>query len=746
MSADADADETPTVVEGAGTSPSSAAASPSRDVSLLDVIGRGGMGVVFRGEQTELGRVVAFKQLLDGSDQVLRRRFLREARLTAQLDHPNVVPVHSLEVRESSGAIGYSMKLVEGKTLRALIVEAAAAVEAGGPGGAGEAVASSSSLIARLEIFLKMCDAVAFAHAKNVLHRDLKPANVMIGRFGEVYVMDWGIARFLDSARGAAAPGAARAPSVSASDAAGADATADDEDAFGSEPTAPTAKDGTDAELTRQGEVLGTASYMSPEQAAGRHRALDGRSDQYSLGLILFELASLLRAITGPSFADALALAVAGKKVALTPLDPKERIAPELRAIIEKATAFLPDARYATVALMAEDVRRFLRDEAVLARPENGFAKLLRAMSKHRRATFVAMIGALAIGALAVAYAEVRKASAALEAREREGRRTAFSIEVATQAHRIDAQLQQMEEALEGLSTAATWALDGPEPADGPRLYFAADFANPARRPSDFTGRTSYRWEVSMGSPVVELAPGVDREAILPKIRRLAPLGQHMQTMFVRANTRDRVVLSAAEEMDVLLQRRGPIDYAYVDLAEGVHFVYPGMNALVPYYDVRSSGFYLLSDHRHGKRWGAPYIDATTDPRGDDLVLPCTEGLWSKSGAFLGVAGVEMTVTKLVETELVLPNRATIRTSLLDRDGHEIIDSGDAGKLFHGSGKDEALVLSDFDIPEIAAAVREGREGMRDVRKSGRDEVVVFVRLEVLDWYYVVEIDPALVR
>ncbi len=711
MAADKDAprtDDIPTVVEridasiGTGPAPQASASA----FALFDVIGRGGMGIVYRGEQTELGRAVAFKRLLDGSDAVLRRRFIREAKLTAQLDHPNVVPVHAIDIRSAPGAIGYAMKLIEGTTLRALIEEAIAAVDD------ARVLPDSHALVARLEIFVKVCDAIAYAHAKKVLHRDLKPTNVMLGRFGEVYVMDWGIAGFIGERE--------------------CDDGSDTEEAPKSKP----------GDLTRNGDVLGSASYMSPEQAGGRHRSLDGRSDEYSLGLILFELVSLKRAINASSFGAALELAAAGEKDPLEAQDPGEVIAAELRAIVAKATAFEPGARYTGVTELADDVRRFLRGEPVLALPENAFAKLLRAMAKYRRASFGTLIAALLAAVVAVAYAEVRKTSAALEARERTDRRTALSIEVATQAHRIDTQLKQMEEGLEGLTTAASWALDGPEPTEPPALYFTDDFADPQRRPTDFTGQTSYRWPVSIDFPVVAVAPGVDRQTLLPKLRKLAPLNSHMRSMFVRAKTNDRGTVSSVDERDIVLQRRGPIDYAYVDLAEGAHFVYPGMDALVPQYDARTSGFYLMSDHLHGKHWGAPYVDATTDKRGDDLVLPCTEGIWSRDGSFLGVAGVELTVTKLVQTALLL-RRVTIRTSLVDGTGHEVIDSGEAEKRFHANGKDESLILSEFDIPEVVSAVREGKEGLIDVRRGGVDEVVVFVRLDALDWYYVVEFDSA---
>ncbi len=216
--------------------------------------------------------------------------------------------------------------------------------------------------------------------------------------------------------------------------------------------------------------------------------------------------------------------------------------------------------------------------------------------------------------------------------------------------------------------------------------------------------------------------------------------------MRVRPKTNDRVNVTADEAQRILRERSGPIDYAYVDLAEGVHFVYPGMNALIRNYDVRGSSFYLAGKERHGKRWGVPYVDATTSAAGDDLVLPCVAGVWSRSGAFLGVAGVELTVTKLVETALVLPNRAPLRASLVDGNGRKVIESGEARKTFRSNGRDESVVLEDFDIPEVASAIRVGKDGLLEVRRGGADEIAVFVHLDVLDWWYVVELAPEVVE
>ncbi len=683
---------------------------PATGLEITDVIGVGGMGVVYRARQLGLGRQIAFKRLIDEPTDEMRARFIREARVTAQLDHPNIVPVHLLDPGSDITPCGYAMKLVEGKTLATLIAETRE------QRALGQALDDEHALETRIEHFLKVCDAIAFAHDRRIIHRDLKPSNVMIAAFGAVYVMDWGIARPIGGDGSSVGDSAAR-----------------------------TATDDSDAELTRVGSRIGSPQYMSPEQAQGKNSELDARSDQYALGLLLHELVALTPAIRAGSAVAALKAAERGELAPLDTVDGRPGKAPrELSAIVAHATALSPDARYRSVHALADDVRRYQRGEAVRALPEGAFARVLRFMSRHRRATLGVMLGVIVVAALTVSWSRYRQAENELATQKHGEKLTALYGEVARQAHQIDNELHQLEEGLEGLATAAEWALMGPEPANvAAPLYFDVDFADPARRPADFTDKTAYRWPVSFDHLVVGMAPGTDRAALLPRIRRLLPLRDHMAQMVVAAAVGETTKVKLEEARALVLARKSPIDYAYVDLPEGVHMQWPGMASLPPGYDVRTAGFYQMSDHQHGKRWGAPYVDSTTDHAGDDLVLPCTEGLWSPTGEFLGVAGVEITVTKMVETSMVLAGRATLRTSLVDARGRKVIDSRDAGKRFVASGKDEAVEYADFDLPEIAGAIRAGAPGLRESIRDGRRIVVAFVRLDTLGWYYVVEVDAS---
>ena len=299
---------------------------------LMGQIARGGMGVVYAAEDEKLQRRVALKVLeVPGAEGELASRLMREARILARLEHPGIVPVHDVGSL-ADGRVFYTMKFVEGQRLDKHL----------------EAV---DSIPDRLRIFLRVCDSVAFAHSRGVLHRDIKPANIMVGSFGEVLVMDWGLAKILANDAG----GAPRDP----------DAT------LFEKPEVVSADNDTTqvSVVTGHGTVLGTPGYMSPEQARGEVESLDGRSDIFSLGALLrFMLNERSAHGSGP------------------------RIDKPLEAICTKASAEKPAARYATVQDLALDVSRYLDGLAVAAHRESIFERAARVYRRYR--FFVLLIAA----------------------------------------------------------------------------------------------------------------------------------------------------------------------------------------------------------------------------------------------------------------------------------------------------------------------------------------------------------------
>lgn len=273
-------------------------------------IGRGAMGHVHPALDRNLLRHVALKRLNKhhvGVD-MYRDGFIAEAQMTGQLEHPNIVPVHELAIADN-GVPYFTMKLVQGVDFKKWLASPK------------RPLGCSERLEQGLEIILKVCDAVAYAHHRGVIHRDLKPENIMVAGFGQVYVMDWGLARLLR--------------------------------------TKPAS--GQRAQMEAQGPV-GTVTHMAPEQALGDPDAMDERSDVFGLGALLYELVSGQTPYGRPrNINDALFRATGGKVIPLETAAFGIHVPQRLNEIIMKAVAPAPADRYQSVIDLQSDVRNFLR-------------------------------------------------------------------------------------------------------------------------------------------------------------------------------------------------------------------------------------------------------------------------------------------------------------------------------------------------------------------------------------------------
>ena len=294
---------------------------------VIRALGHGGMGSVYLAEDTDLNREIAIKVLNAATeDEELARRMVREAQIIARLEHPGIVPVHDVGAL-IDGRVYYAMKLVRGERLDQYAV-------------------TSNSSKDRLRKFQAACDAISFAHAHGVIHRDLKPQNIMIGAFGEVLVLDWGVAKILSQAH----------------------ATQDDSEAetLRLAPRAVKASPEPDVKDTTHGTVIGTKKYMSPEQERGETQQLDQRSDVFSLGAILYFL--LTNRSPGP----------------MNPRAVNPQVSKAAEAVCLKAMASESANRYASAAELAADVSQLINDEPVSAYRENWFEKAQRWLSKNR--------------------------------------------------------------------------------------------------------------------------------------------------------------------------------------------------------------------------------------------------------------------------------------------------------------------------------------------------------------------------
>jgi eukaryotic-like serine/threonine-protein kinase len=362
----------------------------------------GGLGVVYRARDEELNRTVALKcmKTAASADSPTGRQFLLEAELTSRLEHPGIAPVHG-RGKTADGRPYYAMRFVDGETLQ----DAASRYHL--PAAVGD---QNTALRRLLRAFVVVCETVAYAHAQGVIHRDLKPANVMVGPFGEVLVMDWGLATEVRNTKCGA--GNEDPPTTSLNNAA----------------------ESTTA-MTVTGRAKGSPAFMSPEQARGDWDRVGPASDVYSLGSTLYYLLTGRVPYEGRTGIDVMASVRAGRFSA--PRTVNKNVPPPLDAVCRKAMAFAPGDRYASARALAEDVDRWLADEPVRAWPEPLAVRARRWVKRHR--TLVTATSATVfVGFVLLAVAGYRLERKNADLREANERETALRLTAEQQKQLAD--------------------------------------------------------------------------------------------------------------------------------------------------------------------------------------------------------------------------------------------------------------------------------------------------------------------
>ncbi len=411
---------TPGLIEPEATFMPVRMSSDNDRFQILRPHAHGGLGVVSIAEDSQLHREVALKEIKAElvNDPGSRSRFMVEAEVTGRLEHPGIVPVYSLGTA-SNGTPFYAMRLIRGQSMKSMIAE----LHKSRP--MFDTLADGRELRKLIRRLIDVCNAIEYAHSRGVLHRDIKPANIMLGRYGETLVVDWGLAR----------------------------AGTRNESHASSDETTVVPQSGDSSSETKMGSVVGTIAYMSPEQAEGRLDLISTQSDVYSLGATLYCILTGQSPVASAKQEDMLQRVRLGKID--SPLTLNETIPRPLEAVCLKALALDQNRRYQKASSLAEELERWLGDEPVVAYPEPVAKRISRWVKKHRMfVTTAAGVLVTATIALAAVAVMVRGQNVVLKDAYNQ---VAVAEKQATQER--DAAIEQRDLTLRNLDIARTLAM-----------------------------------------------------------------------------------------------------------------------------------------------------------------------------------------------------------------------------------------------------------------------------------------------
>jgi len=687
------------------------------------------MGSVFVAQDRGLGRVVALKRLREGleNDQRALRRFILEAQIGAQLEHPNIVPLYSFE-RSESGLPAIAMQLLEGTTMGDYIRAAAEAPKS------ARSQRGEYSLKERVGRLLGACEAIYFAHERGVIHRDLKPDNVMLGHYREVYVMDWGLARVTSgeapaqywSEDSAASPAFSEQGGLGISSTIGAPSGTDiGTSATIVSPSGAGNRSEIPSNATRHGDVMGTPQYMPPEQALGLLDRVGPAADQYALGVMLQELATMKNARSQTSTVTAFTEAVQNKLAPPVDIDG-DPIHPALAAIVARATQKEPSDRYPSVAALSADILRFVRDEPVSVYREGLARRTVRAAARRPvlAMAILSACGFLAsaavVGVLVRDTGQVRRHARTLDNTRR------VLVAVTGRAQAIDVKLSDVAAGVQAVGAVAVELLARDSGTIAPLRQTTSALA-----PSPVLGGALASFD-SMAQSWPGRSSGAEPPASVSKLTRVEPW---LRRVLVESlPLRDRTAGTAAQNA-ALGAGRSSLVRAFVGLEDGSYAQYPA-RAFAADYDPRSRPWYRMARDDQALHWTHPFADVA----GKTLRISAVAGVRSQ-GTFLGVAGCDLRVA-LLAPDLALDLPGFRRGYLVTEDGKVAASAELESTLLRRlTDRDRDLDLPPVEDPELARRI--ARQDPGGYVAAG-DLLLVYAKMISPPWTYVAEFDKKL--
>ncbi len=677
----------------------------SEHFSVDPAFAAGRQGVVSKGRDRILKRMVAVKSLRKElcENEGQRKNFLTEARVTAQLDHPAIVPVYGLHSQKDNG-LAVSMKLVQGHTLKEYMEYVSRQYSSMKR---RRQYDEHKNLRYRLEIFLKICDALEYAHNRNIMHCDLKPENIMIGEYHEAYLMDWGIAK-----------------KIKPEAVIGAEQSADKEN------------------------VCCTPRFLAPERLRGEYG--DARSDIFSMGLILYELVSFSEAFTGCT-AEEIVRNVANYKI--SPL--KHRfdypIDDDLKAIVRKAAAFHASDRYSSMKAFSDDIRKYLNNEEVSANPDNTFWKIFRfCFLRHGKTTAMATLFVLFSFAVFGAFEFWQRLDQEKKEKRRQvriGLQFSESMQAASEFDREVAiwerELIYATEKIYFLMRHEHSAYIHEKRADA--LCPFEKYNNPDLAPPTYRLYEPYGMKLDFDRIAYHMAPDTPEKTVEQRLNVATNMLWTFQNLLISTpfnmrlypDNRDKLLLN-------MMSSKVPGFQAYYAFEDGSYFSYPGKSN-DPDYDPRKRGWYKnrIKPDVPYTGWSAPYLDYHEK----QTLITFSARLENETGTPVGVVALDIDL-KIPLGELIGDIKEKpfiLEKTFLDSQGGIIMTTNEklneeaAG--LHRAKRDGSAELFKYPDSDLTARMLQYSQGSISRTEKDRPVIYTFAKCRTVNWYYFEKID-----
>ncbi len=660
---------------------------------LKEKFSEGSQGIIRTAFDKSLKRDVVVKSLKADEDEKHAQHdenlFVSEARIMAQLDHPSIIPLYGLHSGNAESKLHLAMKHIHGKTLKKYLEDIVTLYESEGIATFDE----ERSIATRIEYLIKVCEAMDYAHCKGVVHRDLKPENIMIGNYGEVYVMDWGLACLVNPAE------------------------------FSDK------EHHNDVGKHAKNELVGTPCYIAPEII--RDGAYSRQSDVFALGMILFEIVTLTRAVPGKTVNEVLKNIVNWRYRHFKHRFLKKRLSDDLKAIVAKAICDPLSHRYKSASAMANDLRLYLMREETAARPDNIFRKCMRAMVNHKMLTSIVVMSILLALSASTIHSLYTQNLLITEQKEREDMLAYFQGYASQRANKMERIFFYLKNQLKNAAYRAGCTLNS-KSYTNEKMYENKDYAKQTTAPPDYAFATSYNMKISLDHTLFKPGPGTNAgNKLNRRVICLRDMFKHI--MFTSSPDFDYKPKSYIKK--VITTQGAPLIWIYIALKNGTMFSFPGKHYAKDY-DPRKRPWYKDAVKKSKYLvWSKPYLDASKQ----NLVISCMQCVFDRKNNFLGVIAMDISLNYIQRYMFNKKVNSVLKEYLLNKKA-QIILSSDFKDENAKITKRTTLILEKFPFSkQLREAVRNKKINF-EATENGIEYIFTLNKLPSLEYYHIQQV------